>query len=519
LLIRTNNHVLLLLQEMTREASDSVTALLTQPGFCKGDLWDRNYERDLLPTPAEMQNWYTSSSPVRFLQDRDDYIATFAKLAMGSKSSIKVCTCYLFTFDPAHRYILLDLLPCLAQRGISVQIMFDLLTIESSVVRDAFYAEPLPQDEQQVKTGTKQASPALGRAITNMSFLEHLSSDCPAFEMAKQKPASALEFLNQLMEVSSSFPAYQIKFWCARDATCHYRIKNHAKCILFDCNTAFIGGSNITPTVRSASSDCDLIVAGEVARQVNDTFTFLWDGMSTGQDEHMAQFSLNNSVALEEEKKQDVGPNLEEEPFRLIQDWDDVNCRIALVRSEPNSSGEDAILRAVLGAIHAAETSIIISMGHSNVPKAVALALHDACKRGVQVQMLHNSLYSNDLRGGQRDLFLSLRDLLQVAPDVQVWTTAMTTKEQPPFLHSKYVVIDGNWSCVGSWNLWTRSAFYEIEHELLIYSEQVASFLEAKFERERAATSVRLDCFDCLPGNGFCPTGCELCRPFGPFFA
>lgn len=501
---------------MVQEASDAVTALLTRPGFSKGDLWDRNYERDLLPTPAEMQKWYAPSSPVRFLRDRDDYIATFAKLAMASKSSIKVCTCYLFTFDPAHRYILLDLLPFLAQRGISVQIMFDLLTIESSAVKDAFYTETLP--EQEAKTAQQQPSSGLGRAITSMSFLEHLSSDCPAFEMAKQKPETALQFLNQLLEVASSLPAFQVKFWCARDATCHYRIKNHAKCILFDCNTAFIGGSNITPTVRSASSDCDLIVAGEVARQVNDTFTFLWDGMSAGHVESMAQFSLYNSVAQHEEKKQDFEPSLEEEPFRLIQDWDDVNCRIAVVRSEPSSTGEDAILRAVLGAIHCAEASIIISMGHSNVPKAVAHALHDACKRGVKVQMLHNSLYSNDLRGGQRDLFLSLQDLLQVAPDVQVWATAATAKEQPPFLHSKYVVIDGKWSCVGSWNLWTRSAFYEIEHELLIYSEKVALFLEAKFERERAATSVRLDCFDCLPGKGFCPTGCELCRPFGPFF-
>jgi phosphatidylserine/phosphatidylglycerophosphate/cardiolipin synthase-like enzyme len=517
-LIRTNNHVLLLLQEMVQEASDTITSLLTRPGVSKGELWDRTYERDLLPTLAEMHEWYTPSSPVRLLRDRDDYIATFAKLAMASKSSIKVCTCYLFTFDPAHRYILLDLLPFLAQRGISVQIMFDLLTIESSVVRDAFYTETLPKDGKDPKTAPQQVSPALGRAITSISFLEHLSTDCPVFKMAKQKPASSLEFLNQLLQVSSSLPAYQVKFWCARDATCHYRIKNHAKCILFDCSTAFIGGSNITPTVRSASSDCDLIVTGEVARQVNDTFTFLWDGMSAGQGESMAQFSLYNAVAQEEEKKNDVGPNLEEEPFQLIQDWDDVNCRIAVVRSEPSSSGEDAILRAVLGAIHAAETSVIVSMGHSNVPKEVALALHDACKRGVKVQMLHNSLYSNDLRVGQRDLFMSLRDLLQVAPDVQVWATVATCKEQPPFLHSKYVVIDGKWSCVGSWNLWTRSAFYEMEHELLIYSEQVASFLGAKFERERAATSVHLDYFDCLPGKGFCPTGCELCRPFGPFF-
>jgi phosphatidylserine/phosphatidylglycerophosphate/cardiolipin synthase-like enzyme len=260
-------------------------------------------------------------------------------------------------------------------------------------------------------------------------------------------------------------------------------------------------------------------VTGEVARQVNNTFTFLWEGMSSGQDENVAPSAVNNSSVVQDEKKQDYGSK-DDEPFRLIQDWDDDNCRIALVRSEPSSGGEDAIYRAVLGAIYAAETSITISMGHSNLPMSLAHALRDVCKRGVQVRMLHNSFYSNDLRNGQRDLFLSLRDVLQVAPDVQVWTTAITADVQPAFLHSKYVVIDEKWSCVGSWNLWTRAAFYEMEHELLIYSEKVASFLLAKFERERTATAVLLNGFeDCLPGKGFCPTGCDLCRPFGPFFS
>jgi phosphatidylserine/phosphatidylglycerophosphate/cardiolipin synthase-like enzyme len=139
-------------------------------------------------------------------------------------------------------------------------------------------------------------------------------------------------------------------------------------------------------------------------------------------------------------------------------------------------------------------------------------------------------LYSNDLRSGQRDLFLSLRDLLQIAPEgVEVYTTATasmrggnngfsTTDERPPFLHAKYVVIDQEWTAVGSWNLWTRGSFYEIEHEALVQSATIAQELERKFEEECEATAIRLWTAQDCERSEFCPSGCLICRGFGPFF-
>jgi len=91
---------------------------------------------------------------------------------------------------------------------------------------------------------------------------------------------------------------------------------------------------------------------------------------------------------------------------------------------------------------------------------------------------------------------------------------------RPTFVHAKYVTIDGHWNAVGSWNVWMRGSFYEIEHEALIESEVIAKALEEKFEFDKASTAMRLDTPDqCEPGKGFCPVGCALCRGFGPFFA
>ena len=85
-----------------------------------------------------------------------------------------------------------------------------------------------------------------------------------------------------------------------------------------------------------------------------------------------------------------------------------------------------------------------------------------------------------------------------------------------PFLHSKYVVVDSNWTAVGSWNLWTRAAFYEMEGEIFVVSSSFASDLEKKFQVEKDAFATRVKtAAEC---QRFLPKGCAICTQFGPFF-
>lgn len=92
----------------------------------------------------------------------------------------------------------------------------------------------------------------------------------------------------------------------------------------------------------------------------------------------------------------------------------------------------------------------------------------------------------------------------------------MKNGTRPPFLHSKYIVVDSEWSAVGSWNLWTRAAFYEMEGELFVRSSVFASSLRDKFEAEKEEFSVHVETpSDCMQ---FLPKGCALCEGFGPFY-
>jgi phosphatidylserine/phosphatidylglycerophosphate/cardiolipin synthase-like enzyme len=196
-------------------------------------------------------------------------------------------------------------------------------------------------------------------------------------------------------------------------------------------------------------------------------------------------------------------------------------CRSQFLRSTPSSLGEDCILRGVLEGIHQAKSSIHMCFGHSNFPEPVCQALKEASTRGVEVQIMVNSPHSCDLRGGQRDLFLSLKHLMKLAPNVKVFSTDM--KEQngqqikPPFIHAKYVTIDGKWSAIGSWNMWHRAVFYEMEHELFIPDcGEIAQGLVKKFEEDKGRHCTLLAHADAC--DRFLPSGCVLCRGYGPFY-
>jgi len=125
---------------------------------------------------------------------------------------------------------------------------------------------------------------------------------------------------------------------------------------------------------------------------------------------------------------------------------------------------------------------------------------------------------------------LSLRDLFDIAPSVEIYVATLSSQriegdeklfekqynKEPTFLHSKYVVVDNEWSAVGSWNMWTRAAFYEMEAELFVFSKSFANVLENKFECEKEDSAIQIKSLEDIAF--FCPRGCKLCKPFGPFY-
>jgi len=501
---------------MTREASSILRA--TPP--CITDIWNNEcYQPETCPTPDTMDSLYIDST-IRLLPSHEGYLRTYIATALKARNTIDICTCYIFHGDAATKYIFLDLLPYIAQkRGVKIRILLESMTMESQQLQRAL------GDSGLYKSSSSDT--VLDSIIDGLE-------DAPSLRRAKQNFTCAADLLKEFFNVisSSSFgnisvipDNIQVRWWIARDKIAKYRIKNHSKYNIFDggdkkYGVVIAGGSNLVP--RPASIDTDFAIQGEVAGLYSHDFDNMWNAMSGNVDDV-------SCLSLAEEKKEeevqappiivgDVPPGY---PRLENHRTDDptirgVESKILFLPSQPNSSGEDVILRCVLGGIHRAETSIAICMGHFNIPLSVSYALKAATERGVKVSVIANSIYSCDLRGGQRDLFLSLKTALSVAPEVQLFVTAIKDGKKPPFLHSKYVVVDAKWTAVGSWNMWTRAAFYEKEAEVFVHSEAFAANVLDKFDKERNEYCVEVKTpAEC---DVFLPDGCFLCQGFGPFY-
>lgn len=383
-------------QLMVEEASE---CLHNQPNLVPN--WRDVYCPEKCPTPDEMSALYLDSN-VRLLDGLENYIYCYVECALNAMHSLDISVCYLFHTDPVARYILLDLIPFVASQGVKVRILFESMTVESQALRGVF---------EVVNSG-------LNHDLVQESFLYNLPPGSPPFLHAQKEFHCASQFVKEILDVASSSPNIDCKFWFAKDKMCNYRIKNHTKCHIFDgsMNAKVIaGGSNVAP--RPGQLDTDFLVEGGCARMYLLHFENMWKGMNpcTG--------SSDLDIMERAEEKKENGSDvlvLDRHGISNVDGRYSTISKVLFLPSRPSSRGEDVILRCVLGGIKQAKHSIFMCMGHCNIPEAVAVALKAATDRGVKVSMITNSLYSCDLRGGQRDLFKSLERLLLLAPKVEL---------------------------------------------------------------------------------------------------
>jgi hypothetical protein len=497
-----------------------------------------------------MEQSYMDQTPLRLLDTRDEYITAYLERLMAAESTIDICLCYIFARDPFVRYLLLDVLPFIVQqKRVRVRILIEQMVLEGESIKMFF------QRLQNVVGEKSQLDSAAIKTSKDANWLNSfrwkLPPNCPPFVKAEKAIYSSVGLIREVMKESSKCPhnPVHIKYWFVRDKKSKYRIKSHVKCHVFDGNDGargmvIAGGSNFAP--RCGSTDCDFLIGGGIAKVYQELFDKMFDSMalhplnnctilddSSSVTTSSSTASTSNHSCLVGVTEVQQGTIFDDESLdyssMAVSEWTDPSCKVSFLHSVPSSDGEDSILRCILGAIKTAGKSITMCMGHSNVPAVMREALAEASYRGVKVSLLMNSFYSCDLRNGQRDLFGSLMKLLEVAPGIELWVVTMPSRrsdyqaidsvawnEAPAFLHSKYVVVDSKWSAVGSWNLWTRAAFYEIEAEIFVHSAVVAASLEEKFDRERRQFAARLQQpEDCIHYH---PTGCSICHQFGPFF-
>ncbi len=175
-------------------------------------------------------------------------------------------------------------------------------------------------------------------------------------------------------------------------------------------------------------------------------------------------------------------------------DFRPATCRF--FQSRPRYK-ESYIQQAYVKLIERAETEVLIANAYFVPTPSISAALKDAAQRCVAVKLISNSPETNDLpeismvgRGHYKDL-LAVNGSPEVAacttedPGIRIWEwigqAADETARSQGTMHSKYAVVDGMRSLVGSYNLDPRSEKLNSETALVFEQAELSGRLRETF--------------------------------------
>ena len=243
--------------------------------------------------------------------------------------------------------------------------------------------------------------------------------------------------------------------------------RDHRKLLLVDGRTAFIGGINISNVYSSGSSptrstpsspksggwrDTQIQIDGPVVAEFQKLFLATWE------KQHGPPLAGKNYFPA-------LSPRGNELVRSIGSSYDDPHSLIYLT---------------LISAITNAEKSVHLTNAYFVPDPQILQALLDAARRGVDVTLILPALSdSNLVFHAGRSYYTEL-----LAAGVKIYERGSGV------LHSKTVVIDGVWSCIGSTNLDWRSFLHNDEVNAVILGPEFAQQMQAMFERDLAASTA-----------------------------
>jgi cardiolipin synthase A/B len=229
-----------------------------------------------------------------------------------------------------------------------------------------------------------------------------------------------------------------------------FNLRNHRKILVVDGAVAFSGGINISSNHISGSSlpgrcrDVHFRIRGPVVAQVMRAFAEDW------------QFAANEVLGGDK--------------------WfpPAVPCGTTMARGIGSGPDQDleSVYWTIVGALSSAKKSVLIVTPYFIPEQGLKHAIMTAALQGVSVKLVLPGATDHRVVGWATRAYLW--ELLGAGVTV--------VKTQPPFDHSKVIVVDGRWALFGSANLDPRSLRLNFEYNLEAYEPALCEALTAHYE-------------------------------------
>jgi len=288
----------------------------------------------------------------------------------------------------------------------------------------------------------------------------------------------------------------------------------HNKLIVADNRFAIVGGRNIGNEYFGLNrkhnfTDFDVVAFGPVARKVSSSFDIYWNN----------QWAYPGEALLQNYKNQELLPPLLDELQEQLVDNEELltefgqqkqDSRALLLKLENNMKngtarviydeplvGEDippVQLVETLGELAAsAQSELLISTPYFIPHEDFYQAVPGLISRGVRVVVLTNSLGSTNhpiVHSGYKKHRKKVMQMGVELFEMRHDASARGKFDTPPVqskafgLHAKYIIIDRQFTFVGSLNLDPRSIYINTEMGIIIDSATLAEAAAQEFEQE-----------------------------------
>jgi len=232
----------------------------------------------------------------------------------------------------------------------------------------------------------------------------------------------------------------------------------HSKILIVDGKYAVLGGMNIGNEYSHMAGhekwrDTDVFVQGPALKDAMRFFAGAWN----------AQAAEAGLALRADANAYDASPAGSAEG--------------AIVWNDPGQ--EPYIFLSMLRAVYGARERINIENAIIVMPPAMKVALLDARARGVEVNIVSNSLETigDKIMGAM--ILGSFPELVKAGANVYLKEGGL-----PSRLHSKFMTVDGTYGTIGSFNLQPRSIRYVMEITMNFSDRQAVAELDAAFRKD-----------------------------------
>ena len=239
---------------------------------------------------------------------------------------------------------------------------------------------------------------------------------------------------------------------------------SHRKIFIVDNEHVIVGGMNIGNEYSHLATenkwrDLDLYIEGESAGASADKqFVDIWN-------KQIEEFpKLKKKLAV-----------MERPDIQLDVDQNDIS--VTFVDQHPGSAAKNYyhnIHTAVVKLFRDAKSTIDIENAYFIMDPIIKEELGKVIKRGVKVRIFTNSDKSIDEPIVSMPVMSSAKDALRMGAEVYL--------KKRLTLHSKYMVVDGKISMIGSFNFHPRSLHFDAENVAVIFDKNLARDLTDHFE-------------------------------------